>query len=124
MKIEIQYVKEAKRINEEFNKISLYLEPYEKALKENEKCLLSLKDNVVKLTNVKIPNEEKQMELLKLINSYEKQISSHENKIIPFLQGIEQLKKDSNVLYKTLKEKYKMNDDELREVLIQDISEL
>jgi hypothetical protein len=124
MKIEIQYVKEAKRINEEFNKIYLYLEPYENALKENEKCLLKLKDDVIKLTNIKIPNEEKQMELLKLINSYEKQISSHENKIIPFLQGIEQLKKDSNVLYKTLKEKYKMNDDELRDVLIQDISEL
>lgn len=124
MKIEIQYVKEAKRINEEFSKITLYLEPYEKALKENKKCLLELKEKVVNLTNIKIPNEEKQMELLKLINSYEKQISSHENKIIPFLQGIEQLKKDSNILYKTLKEKYKMNDNELRDVLIQDISEL
>ena len=125
MKIELQYVKEAKRIVENYNSIIDELAVFEKTLADNKNMLLSLQKDIDNLSDLKGTELLKKSKLFEVLTEYDKKILKLQEVMLPYISKLEVLKKDSNILYGILKEKYPgATDKQLQEHLFKEIEKI
>lgn len=124
MKIEEQYIKESARIIKNYNSVIEYLADFEKSLSENKEMLLKLKDDIDALKNSNGTDLLKKQKLAEVMNGYDKEIGRLQDIMLPYIAKLEKLKKDSNILYGVLKEKYPgASDKQLQEQIFRQLEE-
>ncbi len=124
MKIEQQYIKESARIIKNYNSVIEYLADFEKSLSENKEMLLKLKDDIDALKNSNGTDLLKKQKLAEVMNGYDKEIGRLQDIMLPYIAKLEKLKKDSNILYGVLKEKYPgASDKQLQEQIFRQLEE-
>jgi len=124
MNIEPQYIKESARIIKNYNNIIAELAVFEKTLGENKDMLLKLKDDIDALKNSKGTDLLKKQKLAGVMNGYDKEIGRLQDIMLPYIAQLEKLKKDSNILYGVLKEKYPgASDKQLQEQIFRQLEE-
>jgi hypothetical protein len=124
MKIDKHYITEANRIITTYNKVVAELAVFEKTLSDNKEILLKMKDDVEDLRNSNGTDLSKKQKLADIMHSYDKEIGRLQDVMMPYVSQLEKLKKDSNVLYGVLKEKYPgASDDQLQEQIFKQLEE-
>ena len=106
MKIEKQYIKEAKRIIDNYNTAIAELGIFEKTLSENKEVLLKLKDDIEKIKQDDDTDLLKKQKLFDIMSGYDMEIDRLQEIMLPYITLLKTLKKDSTLLYGILKEKY------------------
>ncbi len=106
IKIEQQYVVEARRIILEYDKVIAAMNSTEDALKLTKSAILKYQSELEALKNKPIPDKIKELELNEISTGFEKDIDTMQDSIKPHLVHIEELRKSSHTLYGILKEKY------------------
>lgn len=106
MRIEDQYIREAARIIKLYNKLLSELATFEKTLNENKQLLLNLQSEVEALSASTDTDLLKKQKLYDIMLSHDKEIVRMQNIMLPYVSSLEQVKKDSAILYGVLKEKY------------------
>lgn len=123
--IEIQYIKEAKRIIDSYNSIVKDLEIVEATIKENKEHMDKIKIQIDILHTSNEPNLLKKQQIFEIMASYEKEISKLQNVMDPYIKKLDKLKKESHVLYGILKEKYPgKTDNQLQEIIFKQLDKM
>jgi len=125
MKIEIQYIKEAKRIIDNYNAAISELGIFETTLAENKRLLLDMKSSIEKLKQSNDTDLLKKQKVFDVMSGYDKEIDRLQDVMLPYVTKLETLKKDSNILYGILKEKYPgATDKQLQEHIFEQLEEM
>ena len=125
IKIEPQYVLEAKRIINEADKVTAAVGDVQSALSTSKNAILKFQTELEALKNKSEPDKIKEQEMFRIMTEYEKDINSMQTKIKPHLDLLENLKKASHILYGILKEKYPgASDDQLKNALTKELEKL
>jgi hypothetical protein len=107
MKIDLLYIKESKRIIDTYDELIEYVNSIYTILDNNKNILLDIQKDIYNIDNDN--KETKLVSLEKLqecILEYDKEIIKIQKELNPYLTKIEKVKKDSVLLYKTIKENY------------------
>ena len=122
--IDINLVKQAKSIRDKHIKTIDKYNNITKVLNEYENKLISYKDDIDKI-DVNEENIENTKKALDIMEDFELTINNLSNKVKPIIKELEDLKKQSNLLYNKIKENHpNKNDDELKEQLFKQLGEL
>lgn len=123
--IKKHYIKESFRIINKYNEIVNKLNEFQTALVDNKQALVNLQKEIEKLSYNNAPEFQKRQELSDIMLQYDKEVNKLHNIIIPYLSEMEQIKKESDILYKTIKENYPGYEDKvLQEQIFKQIQEL
>lgn len=124
-KIDIQYIKQSKNIIDTHNNLMIQLEYFQTVLDKNKQILLSKQSEIYDIQHSEISDIAKQTKLSELLDIYESEISKLHEIIEPYIKQMDDLKKNSEILYKTIKEKYPgIPDNELQKQIFTQINEL
>mgnify|MGYP006898474332 CR=1 FL=1 len=125
MKIDKQYIIEAKRIINDYNDTINNLKTFEIALEDNKQILISLQQDLIKLNNTSDTDLSKKIHLHEIMLKYDIEVDKLHKIMMPYLSKLEDIKKNSHVLYKLLHEKYpSMTDKQLQEQIFLQIEQL
>lgn len=123
--IKKHYIKESLRIINKYNEIVEKLNEFQAALVDNKQALVNLQKEIDKLSYNNSPELQKRQELSDIMLNYDKEVNKLHNIIIPYLSEMEQIKKESDILYKSIKENYPGYEDKvLQEQIFKQIQEL
>jgi len=125
-------------IEEHYAKTALLImKNYDQVLKDKDiylNHLISLKDSILKMKNdiedidknpVNSTDLRRNAELYKLIRDHEISITEEEKKVQPFIDKVDAFKKQTEILYNILKEKYPgLSDNQLKFALTNSIEKL
>ncbi len=123
-KIEEHFVNQSINIITKHKYIIDELNTYEEILNNNKKVLLDLKDELEDITGSDLDSATQHAELMLLMEQYDKEMELLHNKIAPFIEQLDQVKKETNILYTAIRNKYpEYSDAELQEQLAIQINE-
>ncbi len=122
VKLNIIYIQEAKRIVINYKDLLKQFESLENTLLAKQKIINSFKNELDNITKSSSPEQIKINQINSAVTEYEKEIIIIQNEIQPYLMKFEQLKKDSEILYKILKEKYPYDDETLKQIVHDNIT--
>ena len=123
-KIEEHFVNQSINIINKHKYIIDELNTYEEILNNNKKVLLDLKDELEDITGSDLDSATQHAELMLLMEQYDKEMELLHNKIAPFIEQLDQVKKETNILYTAIRNKYpEYSDSELQEQLAIQINE-
>lgn len=124
MRIEDNYMQEAIRIMQSYDKALLNLNKYTDYIESVKESVDTMQKSLDDLVAADSPEMKKNAELYKLIRDHESELLKKEAEVKPFLDAIEQLKKDSTILYTILKEKHPgASDNQLKMAIINQLPE-
>ncbi len=122
VKIEDNYIREALRIMNTYDKELKNLEKYSAYVEDLKNSVDAMHKKIDALVMDKSPEMKKNSELYTMIRDHEIELLKKEAEVKPFLDAIEQLRKDSLVLYTILKEKHPgVTDNEFKMAIINQI---
>lgn len=125
LKIEQQYVLEAKNIIIEYDKVNSVIKDVQSALNSSKNAILEFQSQLEALKFKTAPDKIKEQEMNSLMIDYEAKINKMQSDIKPHLEMLENLKKRSHVLYGILKEKYPgASDEQLKTALNKELEKL
>lgn len=116
--INIQYIKESKRIIDSYNNYMNKVDSISLLLEQKKDTLVNIKKKIDSIYTSKDTELLKHQQLLEVINEYDKEVNDLQNRINPYLTKIEKLKDDSKNLYLLIKEKYPGYDDKELQIQI------
>jgi len=123
--IKKHYIKESLRIINKYNEIVEKLNEFQTALVDNKQALVNLQKEIDKLSYNNAPELQKRQELSDIMVNYDKEVNKLHSIIIPYLSEMEQIKKESDILYKSIKENYPGYENKvLQEQIFKQIQEL
>lgn len=122
VKLNIIYIQEAKRIVINYKELLKQFESLENTLLAKQKIINSFKNELDNITKSSSPEQIKINQINSAVTEYEKEIIIIQNEIQPYVSKFEQLKKDSEILYKILKEKYPYDDETLKQIVHDNIT--
>lgn len=125
MIIETRYIIESKRIIDNYTKAIGELQHYEKTLTDNKNLLSSIKTSIEELQKSNDTDLLKKQKVYDIMLNYDIEIDRLKITIEPYITKLENLKKDSAVLYGILKEVYPgATDIQLQEQIFNQMKEL
>lgn len=122
VKLNIIYIQEAKRIVINYKELLKQFESLENTLLAKQKIINDFKNELDNITKSSSPEQIKINQINSAVTEYEKDIIIIQNEIQPYVSKFEQLKKDSEILYKILKEKYPYDDETLKQIVHDNIT--
>lgn len=122
VKLNIIYIQEAKRIVINYKELLKQFESLENTLLAKQKIINDFKNDLDNITKSSSPEQIKINQINSAVTEYEKDIIIIQNEIQPYVSKFEQLKKDSEILYKILKEKYPYDDETLKQIVHDNIT--
>jgi len=123
--IDIQYIKQSKKIIDDHKLIMNSLEYFEKILNNNKQVLLQYKDQIEIIDNSTDEAMLKHQKISEMMDDYDASVEKMKKDIEPYIKKLEQIKKESSILYKIIKDKYPSVDDkELQQQIFKQIQEL
>jgi len=124
MRIKDIYIDQSKKIIKKFDKLINSLILHEKDLQESKQFVLNLQK---KISNIDLSPDEpllKQHNLEKLMVEYDIKMNRLENIIKPILEEMEQLKKQSKIVYDKIMTEYSQySEKELQEQIQKQLQE-
>lgn len=125
VKIDLLYIKESKRIIDTYDELIQYVNNIYNILEENKKILLDIQTDINNIEENEETQIQKLEKLQETIIEYDKEVIKLKSELEPYLEKIEKVKKDSALLYKTIKENYPgMSDKDLQTQIFKQIKEL
>ncbi len=123
--INIQYVKQAKKIITEYHSFSNDITILQDQLVLYKNNLLEILTNLNNLEESEDTDLAKKQILLSHIDNYEINVNKLQKQIEPLLKKLETVKKDSHTLYKIIMDKYPgYTEEELQKQLFQQMEQL
>jgi len=125
MEIKKEYVVEAKRIIVQYHETIENVTKFTLKLEVAKSELLNMQSDVEKLHTSPGTDLLKHQQTYEIMLKYERTISELHKLLQPYVDALENIKKDSKALYKVLLEKYPMYDEKgLQEQLFAQLDEM
>jgi len=106
MKLDQTYINEAIRIRQKYVVSIKNILKEEDILKQKKSDIYNIRDGMENIVESDIHDITKRLKLNKELNKIERIIKTIQDKIRPHYENIEQVRKDADKLYSSIKEKY------------------
>jgi enoyl reductase-like protein len=120
--IDKKYINQAIRIMNEYDGLLKQMDAYQAYLDTLKESVIDMQKKLEKLSKDDATELEKSAKLQKFMTDHEILINKEQTKIQPYLDNLEKLRKETEVIYSILKEQYPgASDNQLKDAILKQI---